>query len=198
MGGYDFVGEAWSGGANSPPLAPDPNPIDFEGHGTHVADIIAGRPFPDPERARVRAVHAAPDAPPVDVLVNGVPAWTNVPFRAVSSYASLAPRAYNIRIVPAGATAPVVIDADLTVEAGKDYTLAATNRLASIAPLLLVDDNRAPAAGQAHVRFVHASPDAPAVDSPPGPCCREGCGETRFPHRNQNLCSFSVTGSVRP
>ncbi len=49
MGGYDFVGEAWSGGANSPPLAPDPNPIDFEGHGTHVADIIAGRPFPDPD-----------------------------------------------------------------------------------------------------------------------------------------------------
>lgn len=37
--GYDFVGEAWPNG----PLAPDPDPIDFEGHGTHVADIIAGR-----------------------------------------------------------------------------------------------------------------------------------------------------------
>jgi subtilisin family serine protease len=36
--GYDFVGEAWPNG----PLAPDPDPIDFEGHGTHVADIIAG------------------------------------------------------------------------------------------------------------------------------------------------------------
>ncbi len=36
--GYDFVGEAWPGGA----LAPDPDPIDFEGHGSHVADIIAG------------------------------------------------------------------------------------------------------------------------------------------------------------
>lgn len=38
-GGYDFVGETWPTGA----LAPDPNPIDFQGHGTHVADIIAGR-----------------------------------------------------------------------------------------------------------------------------------------------------------
>ncbi len=40
VGGYDFVGETW-------PLtdeAPDSNPIDFEGHGTHVADIIAGLP----------------------------------------------------------------------------------------------------------------------------------------------------------
>ena len=42
-GGTDFVGEKWNGAANTPPLAPDPNPIDFEGHGTHVSDIAAGR-----------------------------------------------------------------------------------------------------------------------------------------------------------
>ena len=38
IGGYDFVGESWPFG----PELPDPDPIDFEGHGTHVADIIAG------------------------------------------------------------------------------------------------------------------------------------------------------------
>ena len=45
--GYDFIGEQWPDG----PLAPDPDPIDCApsfgppcaiGHGTHVADIIAG------------------------------------------------------------------------------------------------------------------------------------------------------------
>ena len=36
--GYDFVGEAWPNGE----LAFDEDPIDFEGHGTHVADIIGG------------------------------------------------------------------------------------------------------------------------------------------------------------
>jgi subtilisin family serine protease len=40
VGGYDFVGEFWVGGAGSPALEPDPDPIDIEGHGTHVADII--------------------------------------------------------------------------------------------------------------------------------------------------------------
>jgi subtilisin family serine protease len=39
--GDDFVGESWDGGAVTA-LAPDPDPIDFEGHGTHIADIIAG------------------------------------------------------------------------------------------------------------------------------------------------------------
>jgi subtilisin family serine protease len=160
VAGYDFVGEVWPNG----PLAPDPNPLDFEGHGTHVADIIAGRPFPDPERARVRAVHASPDAPAVDILVDGVPAFANVPFQAISDYATLPPGTYNIQVVPTGSLAPVVIDADVTIEAGQDYTVAATGLLANIAPLVLVDDNSAPAAGNAHVRFVHASPDAPAVD----------------------------------
>ena len=37
--GYDFVGELWP---TFGPLAPDDDPIDFEGHGTHVADIIGG------------------------------------------------------------------------------------------------------------------------------------------------------------
>jgi subtilisin family serine protease len=39
VGGIDLVGESWPDG----PLAPDPDPIDFEGHGTHVADIIGGK-----------------------------------------------------------------------------------------------------------------------------------------------------------
>jgi subtilisin family serine protease len=37
--GFDFVGEAWPNDARTE----DPDPIDFEGHGTHVADIIAGK-----------------------------------------------------------------------------------------------------------------------------------------------------------
>ncbi|HEY5895416.1 MAG TPA: S8 family serine peptidase [Chthoniobacterales bacterium] len=39
IGGYDFVGESWP----DTPLSSDPNPIDFNGHGTHVADIIGGK-----------------------------------------------------------------------------------------------------------------------------------------------------------
>ena len=48
--------------------------------------------------------------------------------------------------------------------AGNDYTVAAIGLVAEIEPLVLVDDNTAPASGKAHVSVVHASPDAPAVD----------------------------------
>ncbi|QIB65940.1 S8 family serine peptidase [Kineobactrum salinum] len=37
--GHDFVGELWPTFGD---LAPDDDPIDFDGHGSHVADIIAG------------------------------------------------------------------------------------------------------------------------------------------------------------
>ncbi len=38
VGGFDFTGEQWP----DAPEAPDADPIDFDGHGTHVADIIGG------------------------------------------------------------------------------------------------------------------------------------------------------------
>jgi minor extracellular serine protease Vpr len=40
VGGFDFVGDAWPTDGDR---TEDPNPIDFQGHGTHVADIIGGR-----------------------------------------------------------------------------------------------------------------------------------------------------------
>jgi hypothetical protein len=114
--------------------------------------------------ARVRVVHASPDAPAVDVLVNDGVAFSNAPFQGITDYAALDAGTYNVKVVPTGATDPVVIEADLALEANKDYTVVAVGLLENIEPLVLVDNNSAPAAGNAHVRFVHASPDAPAVD----------------------------------
>jgi hypothetical protein len=115
-------------------------------------------------KARVRVVHASPDAPAVDVWVNGNVAFSNAPFKGITNYAALDPGTYNVQVVPTGATEPVVIDADLDLAGDTDYTVVAMGQLEDIEPVVLVDDNTLPAAGQAHVRFVHASPDAPNVD----------------------------------
>ncbi len=114
--------------------------------------------------AMVRVVHASPDAPAVDVWVNGAVAFSNAPFKGITAYAELDPGSYNVQVSPTGATTPIVIDATLDLAADTDYTVVAVGQLASIEPLVLIDTNSTPAAGKAHVRFVHASPDAPAVD----------------------------------
>ena len=114
--------------------------------------------------ARVRVVHASPDAPAVDVWVNGSVAFSNAPFKGITDYAELSPASYEVQVTPTDATEPVVIDATLDLAANTDYTVVAVGLLDNIEPLVLVDNNSAPAAGKAHVRFVHASPDAPAVD----------------------------------
>jgi hypothetical protein len=113
--------------------------------------------------AQLRVVHASPDAPNVDVLVDGAAALTNVPFRAASAYLAVPAGARNLRVRATG-TATVVIDQSATLTAGRAYTVLATGRVASIAPLVLEDDLTNPAAGNVRVRLVHASPTAGNVD----------------------------------
>jgi hypothetical protein len=112
---------------------------------------------------RVRVVHASPDAPAVDVRVDEATVLTNVPFRTASGYLTAPAGARRLRVNAAG-TATTVIDASPTLVAGTDYTVLAVDRVANIAPLVLTDDNTAPAAGQVKVRVVHGAPGAPAVD----------------------------------
>jgi hypothetical protein len=113
--------------------------------------------------AYVRVVHTSPDAPNVDIWVDGETVLTDVPFTAVSDYLTLPAGTYNLQVSATGST-DAVIDADVTVEAGTSYTVAATGLLADITATVLIDD-RMPADGQAKLRVFHASPSAPpAVD----------------------------------
>jgi len=114
--------------------------------------------------ARVRVVHASPDAPAVDVLVNDGVVFGGLPFEGITDFAAVPAGTYNVKVVPAGATSPVVIEADLTLEAMTDYTVIATDRLDSITPVILTATGGTPDAGNAWARFLHGSPDAPAVD----------------------------------
>jgi hypothetical protein len=114
--------------------------------------------------ARVRVVHASPDAPAVDVWVEGSVVFENVAFEEISDFVEVPAGTYNVQVVPAGATEPVVIEADLDLMGATDYTVIATDLVANIAPVILTADGGGPAAGNVWVRFFHGSPDAPAVD----------------------------------
>lgn len=131
-----------------------------------LAGCIPTGPGSGSNTARLRVVHASPDAPAVDVCADGSVVFAGAAFPAATDYAGVPAATYAVRVVPAGAGcgSPGVIEADLPLGAGTETTVVALNTLSSIEPLVLADDNSAPAAGQARVRFVHASPDAPTVD----------------------------------
>ena len=57
----------------------------------------------------------------------------------------------------------IAIDANPAFDAGREYTVMAVGRLASIEPLVLQDDRRR-VSTQAKVRIIHGSPSAGAVD----------------------------------
>jgi hypothetical protein len=117
-----------------------------------------------PNQAMIRVAHLSPDAPNVDVWVDGARVLQNVPFQTVSDYLEVTAGDRRIQVTPAGATTPAVIDATVPFARGKAYTVAATGLLGNgdLEPIVL-EDERSPAAA-ARVRFVHTSPDAPAVD----------------------------------
>lgn len=126
---------------------------------------------------QIRIGHFSPDAPAVNVLVDGNAVLENVSFGEISDYLEIDAGSYEVDVVPAAGGDSVdrgstgsrtesgdsVISASLDLERDTDYTVLAIDELASIRPLVLEDENRS-VEDRTQVRLIHASPDAPAVD----------------------------------
>lgn len=114
-------------------------------------------------QAAVRVIHAAPGAPNVDVYVNGNKLLADFPYKKLSEYMPIPAGKYQIDIYPAGNMTETLISKKVTVEPGKSYTLAVIKSDKFLRLLSFSNDPRVPA-GETKVRFIHLSPDAPAVD----------------------------------
>ncbi|KIL47488.1 DUF4397 domain-containing protein [Jeotgalibacillus campisalis] len=111
----------------------------------------------------VRVLHASPDAPAVDVYVNGEAVVEGADFKAYTDYLALPAGEHEVEIYPAGDQETAVISETLTVEAGSYYTASAINFLDSI-ELNVTQDDLMIEEGMVKVRAGHFSPDAPTVD----------------------------------
>jgi hypothetical protein len=118
---------------------------------------------PIEDTSSVKVIHASPDAPGVDLVVDGAVAAANLEFPNNTGYLEVNSGTRNVIVNVAG-TSNSVIAADLTVESGLAYSVFAVDSVSKISAVVLVDDLTPPAANNAHVRFVHLSPNAPAVD----------------------------------
>lgn len=127
-------------------------------------------PLPSFAQTNVRVVHGVPDAPGVDVYVDGTtPALiSNLTFRTTSSLAALYPGERNFKVAATGTPmSAAIINVTATLGQDSSYTVIAVGTLSSlmVEPLLLGrKTNLSVPDGKAWVRVVHASPDAGAVD----------------------------------
>lgn len=115
--------------------------------------------------ACVNIVHASPDAPAVDVYVDGQVALEGLAFGAFSGWVPVPAGEHHIQVTATGQPVDTaVIDTTATLESGVAYQVAATGLLADISPQIYETDLSELDADTARVRVVHTSPDAPAVD----------------------------------
>ena len=137
------------GSSNDRPIPPAPPPAPAE-----------------PEaNAFVEVIHASPDAPNVNVLLDGETAFENVAYKAVGG-ALLAEEGVSIEvegIIPGG-NAVVIGPAEVEPVASERTTVVAVGNVADIEPLVLAESIEMLGETEAQVRVVHAAPGAPMVD----------------------------------
>ena len=115
--------------------------------------------------AMVRVVHASPDAPAVDITVNGVVALEGIPFKGYTGYNPVPAGSYTLGINVAG-TNNTVLTTPVTLSAGVPYTFVAAGKVSGGTFRLIGvgDDLADPAEGSVKFRVIHAAGGAPAVD----------------------------------
>jgi hypothetical protein len=118
----------------------------------------------------VRLAHLSPDTPDVDVYLSAVTGGTpqrfpGVGYGTVSTYLTVPTGTYAVSMRAAGAPAtdPPVLTTNVTVAAGKAYTVAGVGKHADLGLKVIEDDLSLPPAGRAKVRVVQASVRAPVM-----------------------------------
>jgi hypothetical protein len=136
--------------------------------GSNAAKTLALTPTLDRAfDAQARFVHASPDAPGVDVIVDGRAAVTALAYPNATPYLALPTGGACVVVAAAGSTTPAVPPLALNLESASKQT-AVVLGLATGTPALEVkvfsDATTPPAADKAKIRVIHASTDAGPVD----------------------------------
>ncbi|WP_226479554.1 DUF4397 domain-containing protein [Natrinema amylolyticum] len=123
--------------------------------------------FEETNASRVRIAHLSPVFPAMTVTVDSESIARNLSFGEVSDYEVVEPeeQEFEITINETGEE----LEVSQTLEPNTTYTFLAVanvteNETVQFEPLLLRDEFAPPSETDASVRFVHASPDMPAVD----------------------------------
>lgn len=121
--------------------------------------VLAIMPAAAQDSASIRVGHFSPDAPAVDVYVDGEIVIEDLQFMEVSEFAELDAGTYSIAVAPTGTSLDdaVIGPMDWALEAGTFTTVAAVGSVdnESLTATVFTEDFGATSAGQARITFLH-------------------------------------------
>ncbi|MFT5875758.1 MAG: hypothetical protein ACI8WT_004755 [Clostridium sp.] len=112
----------------------------------------------------IRVFHASPNAPAVDVYANGNLIVKHLAYKKLSQYLPVPSGNYNIKVYPSGQMTNPVINTNVYIPENTVTNIAAIGVLPNISLFPIQEPITAQTSGKACVRFIHLSPNAPAVD----------------------------------
>jgi Domain of unknown function (DUF4397) len=115
------------------------------------------------ENGNLRFLQGSPDAPQVNLLVDGKSVATNIGYINATGYVSVKSGSRHVQVVPVSGASPV-LDANVTINASGNQTLIISGPVASIHNVLLTDGGTTATTGDAHVRVVNASSSMGTAD----------------------------------
>ena len=113
----------------------------------------------------VRVFHASPDAPAVDIYVNGELIFKNVTFKNFTQYVQLPMGEYKIEVYPANEKSSPVLTENIQISQKQVITVAAAGNFEDLQLIPYIEGNADDLkTNESKVRVIHLSPDAPKVD----------------------------------
>lgn len=118
----------------------------------------------DNQLAQFKVANGTAVPAPLNVLVDGVPAVSNLAFGAVAPYQTLASGVRQITVESSATPGATLLSIAPNFVPATDTSIALSGTAGSLTALALTDSNPIVAPGRAQLRIVNMSPDFAAVD----------------------------------
>jgi hypothetical protein len=113
----------------------------------------------------VRFVHAVPEAPNIDIIVDGQPIIQDLAFGNFTQYVTIAPGKRQFQVVSTGETgAKPTVETSSDLDEGSSYIITILGQIGDARAKVNEVQLDALGPGKSRVRLIHASPDAGETD----------------------------------
>lgn len=112
----------------------------------------------------VRVLHAVPNAPAVDIYIDGEMAIDDLTYGTLAGYVPISSGPHKIEIYPSDTMQTPILSGMVNLKDNTYYTLSAAGKPNSIELVVVEDYDRLVPKNTSLVKFIHLSPNAPAVD----------------------------------